>query len=119
MCIYDERSLNQQLEEYVNIRFPGLLIALEPDEKKQFLEELVYAVFTTRRNKGHTYLPDLKKKQTKEMWNTIVEIKDSFTITKLSKFVDVPTFSFLATWFCLNIVSNSVNDTFEGRDDVG
>ena len=57
-----------------------MLTALDPPEKKQFLEELIYVVFTTRRNKGHNYLPSPDDYETKEMWDIVGKLKDAFTV---------------------------------------
>ena len=64
---------------------------------------MTYVVFTTRRNKRFKWLPNPNKPLTKFMWDIIVKIKDSFSQSRLEKFVDVPTNAFLATWFCLNV----------------
>ena len=79
LSIHDKASLNEQLVEYVDITFPGLLSTLVTEESEQLLRELTYVVFTTRRNKRFKWLPDTKRPLSKHMWEIVVKIKDSFS----------------------------------------
>ena len=53
----DQESLREELVNYCDSRFPGLLATLTQDEEDEFLRDIVLVLLARKRNRNLDYLP--------------------------------------------------------------
>ena len=116
--VKDRAEMLIEIRDYIDSRFNGLLKALGP-EADDFLNDLVYIIFTNRREKKnkYPYLPSEKD----EGWDTIVEANTGWSRVTQDAFLEKPAYAFFCIWFCLASDSGKsfIEDQFKKFQNLG
>ena len=109
--IVNERTLREELVNYCNSRFPGLLKTLTQEEEDEFLRDIVLVLLARKRNRNFDYLPPKED----SCWDIVINTNTSLSTHRVEAYLEKRGLAFLCMWFCLFEGKESIRAEFAGK----
>ena len=107
----DQESLREELVNYCDSRFPGLLATLTQDEEDEFLRDIVLVLLARKRNRNLDYLPSKED----SCWDIVINTNTSLSTQRVVTYLKKRGLAFLCMWFCFVEGIESIRTEFADK----